>query len=489
MTIGSRSSIARPVLGVAPLAGDRVLTAALVILGAIFYLVPVAPIYILALALVAVGIWVRPIAGLTLVVFFVPYFMEPKNMASEQFPPAEIFLALTAAIVVLKGAGGLPLNLRAILRSQFAFPAALFLLASVISTAAAAEIHLAERYWRWEILEPLVFFGLLLALQPDERQWRQLLGAVIAAGLVVSVIGLWQFGAHQDLTTVPGSSLERIHSVFGSPDNLGLLLDRAVPIWLAASLFPPADNRGRVFLWLAGIPLLAALALTFSRGAWAAVGVAALVLIALRFRRGRLTALVALLVVVAAGAVAGPTLYHAFSIGHSQTAERRVYIWRSAARMIRDHPILGIGLDNFQHYYAPSHFRWGEKVFKAHAGCDFGLNYIDNAHASQEPCLSHPHNEFLDFWLSTGILGLIAFVWLEIAFWESFLRLWTRTRDDPLLLGVAGAMIATLLHGLVDNSYFLPDLAILFWLLLGYVAWRYLRSRTSAAGAEEPARL
>ena len=31
------------------------------------------------------------------------------------------------------------------------------------------------------------------------------------------------------------------------------------------------------------------------------------------------------------------------------------------------------------------------------------------------------------------------------------------------VLAAAGIMAATLTHGLVDNAYFLPDLAVLFW--------------------------
>ena len=34
----------------------------------------------------------------------------------------------------------------------------------------------------------------------------------------------------------------------------------------------------------------------------------------------------------------------------------------------------------------------------------------------------------------------------------------------PVALGLIGGMANFALHGLVDNSYFLPDLAVLFWL-------------------------
>jgi hypothetical protein len=33
-------------------------------------------------------------------------------------------------------------------------------------------------------------------------------------------------------------------------------------------------------------------------------------------------------------------------------------------------------------------------------------------------------------------------------------------------LGLIGGMAGFVLHGLLDNSYFLPDLAVLFWICL-----------------------
>jgi O-antigen ligase len=138
--------------------------------------------------------------------------------------------------------------------------------------------------------------------------------------------------------------------------------------------------------------------------------------------------------------------------------------------MVRDYPILGIGPDNFQHYYAPTRTqdRWQTE-------CPPGVGYV-GTNAGGEPCLSHPHDEILDFWLSTGVAGLMAFLWLELVFWKQAvpgLKL-----RDPLVLGASAAMIAALVHGLVDNSYFLPDLAVLFWILCALVS----RPAPGAAG-------
>jgi O-antigen ligase len=132
--------------------------------------------------------------------------------------------------------------------------------------------------------------------------------------------------------------------------------------------------------------------------------------------------------------------------------------------MIRDHPVVGIGPDNFLHYYAPRH--------QLYLQCNRGLGYMDSR-ASVEPCISHPHDEVLDLWLSSGILGLSAFVWLQFVFWKNAWLSYAGKKGimRVLLAGTMAAMLAGLVHGLVDNSYFLEDLSLLFWMFCAFVSY------------------
>ena len=56
--------------------------------------------------------------------------------------------------------------------------------------------------------------------------------------------------------------------------------------------------------------------------------------------------------------------------------------------MIHDHPITGLGLDQFLYAYR-------------------GRYILPDAW--QEPNLSHPHNILLDFWVRLGIFGVLLF--------------------------------------------------------------------------------
>ncbi len=114
--------------------------------------------------------------------------------------------------------------------------------------------------------------------------------------------------------------------------------------------------------------------------------------------------------------------------------------------MALDHPWLGVGPDNFLYAYRSG--------------------YILPA-AWQDPDLNHPHNVILDWWTRLGMGGLL----LAGGWWVSGVRsLWRSLLDDELAalrLGCLAAVAAATAHGLIDASYALPDLMLVWVLLLG----------------------
>lgn len=128
----------------------------------------------------------------------------------------------------------------------------------------------------------------------------------------------------------------------------------------------------------------------------------------------------------------------------------RLKLWEATLAMIGDHPLFGVGLDNFLYQY-PRYML---------------------PEAWEEPDLSHPHNILLDWWTRLGILGVAALIWLLVGFFERGLRLYRSLEDGELrvlVLGLMASMVDFLAHGLIDNSYFLVDLAFVFFLSLGIV--------------------
>jgi O-antigen ligase len=78
----------------------------------------------------------------------------------------------------------------------------------------------------------------------------------------------------------------------------------------------------------------------------------------------------------------------------------------------------------------------------------------------------------LDFWTRLGLLGLLVAVLMLIGFWREAWALYRRLPEGDmraLTIGLMAAMVASLAHGLIDNSFFLVDLAFVLMLMLAAI--------------------
>jgi O-antigen ligase len=238
---------------------------------------------------------------------------------------------------------------------------------------------------------------------------------------------------------VIGDGIRRATGPYPHPNNLALYLERVALFAGAIAILRPR----RRLLWIALALVTLGLALTFSRGALLAVlaGGIAFVWIArvkhgLRWIAAGGIAMIALFAIVARDRLR--------SSGSGGAESSRELIWRASIEMIRDHPVLGLGLDQFYYQYAPRYVDpagWGERY------------------------TSHPHNIILDVWLRLGIAGLVVLATALALLAMRTIRL-RRSETSSFVLPVAAAtmLIGGLAHGLVDNSFFLPDLAAMTWL-------------------------
>jgi O-antigen ligase len=392
-------------------------------------------------------------------------------MLGYRFSPVEVFTLVTLAAWLVRaaldvgaaarsGAGGTPAIRRWLgppARADWAV--LVFTLVATLSLFFTERRDVAFTEWRVVIIEPALFYLLLRAVRLRDRELWVILDAFVLSGVIVAVYGLWQYATGQDLITAEGGLL-RLRSIYGSPNNVALYLDRLLPLlaalWLLGSR--AVHGRRRSLYAAALVPVGLALLLTFSKGALflgapAALGV---VFWVWQRRAGRRTwpwVVAGLGVAAAALAVAGwiPALAARLDL-FGATGVFRVNLWRAAVNMVADHPLLGVGLDNFLYAYR------GRYIFDA---------------AWQEPNLNHPHNILLDFASRLGLLGLLAGGWM---IWEAGRALYRAIRRAdaqwlPVAAGLGGSLAAMLTHGLVDHSFFLIDLAFVFYLILGVAVW------------------
>jgi len=423
---------------------------------------------------------VRPDLSLPLVAAALPFWQQPEQLLNWEFGHFELFLWVAVAALAVRWAlrriadrgpqgsdpglqgpacgGPSPAStLRAL-----DYPILALLFAGLASTLMAAEQGVAWREFRIVFLFGAVFYGLIICVPgPAGRafSWRPLVAGLLLGMALAGAIGLWQLITGQGRVDVEG--VWRVRALYGSPNNLALILDRGVPLALALALAPslraPSSLRKRVGVGAWAITLLLALACvaTFSKGALL-LGLPAglaVVLIGGTWRSGRRWPLWLLAGLAVFGAAGLALLFRTQRFAdllnfEAGTSFLRLKLWQGAWQMALDHPVLGVGPDNFLYAYR--------------------TRYVLPS-AWQELNLSHPHNILLDLWTRLGLAGVVVGSWALVAAWRATWHQFRAGAADtwPLALGLLAGLAATVAHGLIDNSLFLPDLMGLFVIAAG----------------------
>ncbi len=412
----------------------------------------------------------RPDLGLTLVAFSAPFYLQPGNLFSRALSMPEVLVALCAVSAGVRRSGGAEGTRGQRSKRLTVLDCAVLLLAltAIVAGAAAADRRAALFELRAVFVFPALYYLLLRRARLDERaRWRLVDGWMLGA-LGVALIGLVQYAIGRNLVLAEGG-WPRLQSVYYSPNNVGLYLGRAWPVLVAIAIWgrgageqrSRGEQRVRQMLYiLALIPITLALILSFSRGALL-LGIPA-ALLAMGWRAGGRWRWSALVLVLIGALLLIPLLrvprFASLLDLREGSAFFRLELWRSALAMIREHPLFGVGPGNFQTAYRTRYI-------------------LPTAWA--EPNLEHPHNIYLDFWTRLGLPGVLAGIVVQIAFWKSLRNRrvgesasrptnqpTNQLTNQPLTLGLIGSMATLLAHGLVDNTIFFPDLALVFFLTL-----------------------
>lgn len=286
---------------------------------------------------------------------------------------------------------------------------------------------------------PFVFTFLFHIFFP-KKEMKLVLETFYIVAAIVATISLVYFFFGK--TTYDG----RLEAFFNSPNYLAMFLSPA--IILAAGFLgrkEPNIFLGKKLLLFSLPILLVALALTSSYASWGALFVV-LGLFFLFKRERRKTFLIffvsiAILLVVSVSFSGNLSkIEDLISLDERSSLASRTMIWKSAWEIGKDNCLLGIGPANFQEKY---------------------LDYQKYFPPYLEWAVPHPHNIFLSFWLSGGLLALAGFLFslTILVFPGQNLK-----KLKGYQLAGLGVVLYFLLHGLLDTTYFKNDLAVIFWL-------------------------
>lgn len=288
--------------------------------------------------------------------------------------------------------------------------AILFLFSGLtISAIFSVDLRMSAGIWKGWFIMPLLFFILLINTIGKEEIKNVLLSLTLS-GAAVSLIalGYWVFGC----LTYDG----RLSAFYLSPNHLAM--------YLAPILILSFYLKKNVFRTVAQCLMFLVIYLTYSYGALLGVFGALFLVV----KKKKLILLLILIILL----LQFPTQkFQGYLDLNYPALQSRLVIWQSAFKITKDHFLIGIGPGMFQKYY---------------------LDYQVFFSPYPEWAVPQPHNIFLAFWLQTGLLGLIGFIWLLVVFFKKNL--------------FTAAMVCILIHGLVDTTYWKNDLAMIFWLII-----------------------
>ncbi len=306
--------------------------------------------------------------------------------------------------------------------------------------------RIALGVWKGFVAGPFLYWLLAMLLERTEAWKTRALRAFADGGIVLALWALWQA-----VTGTYTTFDSRAAGPFESANYLSLYL---TPVAVGAALMArrAAGTAGCRGWTLAAVLLIAGLACSRSYAGLAAtaVGIGAGLLLdrtlTLRTKARAVGAVAAVSLLVLVSQIGTDKFQRFFDTAGPTSTHIRLQIYQVSTRLALTHPLLGIGLGQF------------ETQWPLTAPTVLGDSPIDWV-------VLHPHNLYLAFWLNAGLMGLLGPLWLS---WLLVRR--GRAAHTGTLAGVGLAMlVAVLAYGFVDTPFWKNDLALSWWLIAALV--------------------
>jgi O-antigen ligase len=279
----------------------------------------------------------------------------------------------------------------------------------------------------------LLFF---IAAGFTQRERALTINTLIAYGVILSIYAVYQyfFGYLNLLHYVKSHGINapyiietlnqnRAYFPFVSPNMLGGYVGMLIPLALI-------NDKKR---W-AIIPLLLTLLLTRSFGAITStfIGICIYTSLQAKGRKIILATLSGLLLILGTVVIMRTTTAKEHIQPIFSTLARLDY-WKDTLAIISLAPLTGVGIGNFN--LAQTRFA---------------------------------HNSYLQIWAEMGLTGLISLGWLlALSGKQAINNIRSNREDNPATIALFSSVSIFLIHNIIDFTFFLPELALLWWLLLG----------------------
>ncbi len=351
-------------------------------------------------------------------------------------------------------------------------PITLFVIGALIGSAIVPDEsykHALGILKSWVII-PLIYFFILYRTIKTKEDIQFVIYSYIASAFVLSMMAMFQAVSGQYITID-----SRVSGPFESANYLAMYIAPALVFTSVRILqtfihgvVESASVRWNLFerrIYLSGIVSILFVVLILTQSYGGIVGVFVTVFCYMIYERFKTTNketktfLTKIIVFITVVIVLGVGLAAALNVEKFQNLVKvdehtsiatRLEIWEVGAKLIKENPVLGIGLGEYERMYSE---RATELL----------------GHQPYELARLHSHNLYMETWLNAGLLGVIAFFWLLIATFIHVKKTVTSLSVEirQIMVAVSMMLVYILLHGLIDVPFWKNDLALLFWLIIG----------------------
>jgi O-antigen ligase len=416
--------------------------------------------------------WASPKKGLAVLLAALPTYLIRFDVFGVPFTVLEGMILTLLLVCVMQSVwrGRLKVDMQKIFGKNKLFHVfvLLFLISAFVSTTYSVDLMRALGILRAYFIEPVIVLYLILSIFTSKKDLQNVLTLSSWPVFFISAAALFQyFGFGLQIPEGYAFPEKRATSIFPYPAALAWYLLPYLTMYVLFFLsvkhpkykkaFYKNHNRYNRFYishWL--IVLVALATLVFSK-AEGAIGAFALVIFGYLVyeKKYRLFALISGFAALLAAFLVPVLREYIWQVISFQnvSGEVRLALWEGTVNLLKARPITGAGLASFPEVY--DQFRLARHV----------------------ELLLYPHNIFLNFWVELGLLGLLSFIGLLVAWLGKAVNAIKKTQktvEKSYIIALFGAMVAIVIYGLVDVPYFKNDLAVQFFMIigLGFLLWR-----------------
>jgi putative inorganic carbon (HCO3(-)) transporter len=318
------------------------------------------------------------------------------------------------------------------------------IMASTLSMLAAKDVQFSI-FALVRLFQFLLLYAYVVHNVQSKEDLRFFLNTLMAVVLVESLLIILQYFTRADydfvgFSTSSMSGFEdggmgggwRPAGTLGAPNEAAAYLVPRLMLIFGALMSRPTPLQKYLGLGAVSTGLVALIA-TQSRAGWGMCLTASILLAIFALRRGYVklsTLLLPTFIILLVVAIFSGVIIHRLTTDDNDSASDRLPMMRVAQNMVRAHPIVGVGVNNYA------------EVMKDYPGLSASKNFVYVV-----------HNRYMYIWAETGTIGLLCLVW--------FVAVWLRNayyvyrQDDPRLspmaLGIMVGVVASLIGWSVES--------------------------------------